>query len=497
MLNLSADPLESDYLADGIAQAVAARLTQAGFRVIPWDTARRYRDAEQGADAIARELTVDAVLVGTFQLSEDEILLNLSLVDAETGFQSWADIIIEPYENVFEMQLTIARSVASSLKQTLTGEEEKALASAESRSTEAYDLYLQGSYLMMEDSEEATNIALEYFQRARDLDPDFVDAQVGVGAVHETRFSNSWGGLEDLDRARSSYEAALRLNPASIRARQGLIHVDFERGSSESCLSRAREATRFGAASDVDVLLARAEAYQLCGLPDLSLPLLDRVLEVDPRNQAALWRRVISLTWSGDHSRAVEVGREYLESFGDDPEIHLWAGVSQHLTGNAERAWNHYRKAIEWEGGDPRAVYLAGFLFDGDQQPERARELWKRGVELALSGLEENPERIRLRLWLACFYGLLHRNEFRIEEERALGESDLNVYELRYLAIVHAWRGDEARAVAILRDAIRRGRLDSTWRVSFDAASVSWENEAFAPFVREYEELEDRLRRTY
>ena len=41
-------------------------------------------------------------------VSEDEILTNLSLVDRETGFQSWADIIVEPYEDIFQLQLRIA-----------------------------------------------------------------------------------------------------------------------------------------------------------------------------------------------------------------------------------------------------------------------------------------------------------------------------------------------------------------------------------------------------
>ena len=85
LTNISDEPLESDYLADGISQAVTTKLTQVGLRVTPWETSRRYRDSNYGADTIARELNVDAVLVGTFQIAGDQILTNLSLVDAQSS----------------------------------------------------------------------------------------------------------------------------------------------------------------------------------------------------------------------------------------------------------------------------------------------------------------------------------------------------------------------------------------------------------------------------
>ncbi len=222
LTNISDDPLESDYLADGISQAVATKLTQVGLRVTPWETSRRYRDSNYGADTIARELNVDAVLVGTFQIAGDEILTNLSLVDAESGFQSWADIIVEPHDDIFRMQLRIATGVAASLKQALTGEEEEALAVPESRSVDAYDFYLQGAHVMQEGEQEATDVAFQYFRRAVELDPSLAEAHVGLGAVYASRYWFGWGGgLTNLDQAAASYEKAIQLNPASGALRKG------------------------------------------------------------------------------------------------------------------------------------------------------------------------------------------------------------------------------------------------------------------------------------
>ena len=106
--NVSADPSESDYLADGITRAVITKLTQVGLRVTPWNTVLRFRDSAQPTDQIAQALNVDTVLLGTFELVGERMLTTLSLVEAESGLQSWADAFEEPYADVFDVQRRIA-----------------------------------------------------------------------------------------------------------------------------------------------------------------------------------------------------------------------------------------------------------------------------------------------------------------------------------------------------------------------------------------------------
>ncbi len=161
--NLSQNPEDSDYLADGITQAVVTKLTQVGLRVTPWDTALRFPDTGQSPEEIARALNVEAVLIGTFQLAGDRLLTTLSLVDAETGLQSWADEFEEPYEDLFAVQRRIAVGAAASLNVELTGETETLLATPESTSVEAYDAYLQGADLLRAGDLESTEVAFPVF----------------------------------------------------------------------------------------------------------------------------------------------------------------------------------------------------------------------------------------------------------------------------------------------------------------------------------------------
>ena len=495
--NMSADPFESDYLADGISQAVTTKLVQVGLRVTPWATAQRYRDAEETAEQIARELNVDAALVGTFQLVGDRIVTTLSLVEAESGLIAWAEEFEEPYEDIFRMQRRIATGAAVSLKRSLTGEEEEALAIPESRSVDAYDYYLQGAHLMQEDTEEAAGIAFEYFSRAVQLDDSLAEAHVGLGAVHADRFFNGWGGIRNLDIAEESYERALELNPALMTARTGLAMVANPRGFSEASLIQAGLAARYGRPNDLGTLQVRAQAYHYGGLVDRSLPLYRRIVEIDPRNQGAHWHLMHAYYMVGKFEAVIDIADAYSRRFGDDDWTLFWAGHSYLHLGNLERARERYEALIKMPA--PRTLDGAGLFFEEIGEPERAEETWRRAVALIKPNVEAYPDNFRSRLMLARLYGYLgDRASLIAEEERAFATDGFHDGANFYVADAHAKLGEPDRAVELLRRMVKHGKLDQLWERRFDFASIPIpESEAFDEFLKEYDALEQRLRDTY
>ena len=387
--------------------------------------------------------------------------------------------------------------VAASLKQALTGEEEEALAVPESRSVDAYDFYLQGAHVMQEGEQEATDVAFQYFRRAVELDPSLAEAHVGLGAVYASRYWFGWGGgLTNLDQAAASYEKAIQLNPASMRAQRGLIMVHFYRGGSEAALAQGQLAGRSDRPDDVETLLARAVAYYYGGLTDRALPLYRRIIEIDPLNQTAHWHLVIAAFFVGAFEEAIEVGSLYFRRFGDDEAIHTFVATSHHSLDNVERAREHYEKATAVP--NPQQLYYAGLFFDQLGERERAEEAWRRGVETLEPKLEAYPDNTRMRSYLASFYGLLgERASFLAEEERAVS-SNVNSFALYELAAVRAKLGETDRAIELLRRTVRQGRILPFWERSFELASVSLPaSEALDEFRREYETLERRLRETY
>jgi len=499
--NVSDDPLESDYLAHGITRAVITKLSQTGIRVSPWDTVRRYEGRIHVVGDIASELNVDTVLMGTFELIDDRIVTTLSLIDGDSGLQSWADQLEEPFEDIFRVQGRIAAGAATSLKRRLTGEEEAVLAEPESRSVDAYDFYMQGAYLMDEGTREATDIAYDYFERAIELDPTLAEAHVGLGVVEHERYLWGWGGgPESLDRAKASLEQALTLKPGSMRARRGLIHVNFQRGHAEASLIQGREAERFGHAQDVETLLTRAAAYHLGGPIDRATTLLREVVKIDPENQEAYWRLVT--THSGpQHEIAVEAGNIYLQRYGDDPEVHMYLAMAHHGLENTVKALEHYELAIgqeaAWAERVPEAMVFSGLLYDRLGETDRAADLWQLGVDVFTAKVEESPRNGRMINMLACFYGLLGDDaSMRATEARAPAGAHPSSANL--LAIVHLKRGETERAVELLGDSLRHGFAYPGWKLFLRVSHLPRpESEGFRSFVQAYETEAQRLRDIY
>ncbi len=506
--NVSAEPLESDYLADGITRAVITKLTQVGLRVTPWETALQFQDSRTATNQIARELNVDAVLLGTFELIGDRLLTTLSLVEAESGLQSWADEFEEPYEDLFGVQRRIAAGAAASLKLELTGEDEVVLATPESSSVEAYDNYLQGVGLLQAGDRESTEIAFEYFARAVELDPSLVEAHVGLGVVYSIRYRSGWGGgLDNLDRAQDSFDTALELDPSFMRARIGLISVNWERGLSEACLLQGREATRVGREDDVETLLARAEAYGYAGLSDLSLPPFRRIIALDPLNVQAHVGIALQAVWAEQFEEAVEVGNAFVRRFGDDDLVQTQVALAYHSLGDYARARESYDKATAF-ASEPssaipsfesiRALLFSGALYDRVGQRERAEVTWQKGIELVVPMLEVDPGAVGMRLLLASFHGFLgHHAALAAEVERALATADHSPWELMYVAAAYGALGETARAAELLILLVRRGLL-AQFSVVLAVLSPSLvDSAALQDFRREFEVLDRRLRERY
>lgn len=500
LTNISDHPRETDYLADGISQAVTMRLAQAGLRVTPWETARRFKNSTESAEVIASRLNVDAVLAGTFQISEDQILTTVSLVDARSGFVSWADAIVESYDDIFRMQRRIAIGVAESLKKELTGEEERALATPESENTAAYDYYLQGSEIFQEGGEEATEVAFQYFNRAAELDPSFAEAHVGLGAVHHDRYVYGWGGLMSLEQAKESYERALELSRQSVQARRGLIMLNFMTGTPENCLMQKREAERFGSPEDVEILLARSEAFLCVNEIPPALPLLERARALDPLNaETYFWLTAGPFAFAPED--ALEAGETYLQLFGDYRWVHTFMAFSHQLLENYEQALEHYEKA----GRDPSlpsdpelaALVYGGILLDELGEPEKGEAFWRQGIALVQPKLEAHPDNVRMRLFLACFQGLLgERDAFRREEKKAFEHPRVAAQQepLEFLVAVHARLGETEKMIELVRRIVEAGRVTNYFehyvRLAF-AAPV--ESDALDDLVQRAETERQRL----
>ena len=180
--NIGGDP-EQEYFVDGVTESLTTDLSRiAGSFVIARNSAFSYKGKSPDARQIGRELNVRYLLEGSMQRGGNRLRVNVQLIDAESGNHLRAERFDKPVADLFEMQ----DEIVSRLANTLNAE----LIAAEARRAESepdpgsMDLYFQGTALLNKGpSPENLAQARGCFERALALDPDNVEALVGLASV--------------------------------------------------------------------------------------------------------------------------------------------------------------------------------------------------------------------------------------------------------------------------------------------------------------------------
>ncbi len=498
--NLSEDPFETDYLAFGLSQSLNNRLSEAGLSISPWERVARYVGSGASSLEIGRELNLDAVFEGTFEIAGDDMSVQLSLVDTGSGATVWESLLTSSYEELFELQRQMG-VVCVSLTGDLSAEQISILSGDESRNLDAYDHYMRGSYLFVQEDPQSIESAYEHFRLAVEIDPQLAAAYVGLGAVHYARYYYGLGGgQEELDRAEKAYNEAIRLDSESLRARRGLIRIYWMRGFTERVLGQGEEAARFGREDDVETLLTRAEAYWLGGLPDLSVPLFERILELDPRNAAARWDLVIAHTWRFDWDAAIVAGEDYFRRYGSEPELRKHVAQCYEFRNEPEQARRQYDLAIR--EFNPRSTTIELFLRAGQFYRSSGDEanavlILRDGVKQGLARLTEDPENAVIHAYVGALYAALgDASSFEGYAATAIRLDSDNGIVNGAIAEGHCILGRNETPAEPFEKMLQLGTFSPSYGVPF-LRNICGDLEGFGPYFEAYAEMERRLRSRY
>ncbi|UCC72808.1 MAG: tetratricopeptide repeat protein [Gemmatimonadota bacterium] len=246
--NISPNP-EDAYFADGMHEQITSQLSQvSAIRVISRTSVMQYREARPPARQIAGELGVNYLLEGSARKAEDRVRLTVQLIDADRDEHVWADEYDRDLTaaHLFEIQSEVAERVASALEVELTASERQRIERHPTENLAAYDLYLLGRYYWNQLDAEGLERAVEYFEGALDLDPDFALAHTGLADTYMMQ-TQGWGlaPRDVFPKAREAATQALELDPTLAEAHASLGHVqlfyDWDWEGAEAAFRRAIE----------------------------------------------------------------------------------------------------------------------------------------------------------------------------------------------------------------------------------------------------------------
>ncbi len=273
---------DHDYFSDGIAEEILIALAKIeGLRVAARRSSFWFKGREAELTEIAGKLNVEHVLEGSIRRDGNRVRVTAELIDACDGFTIWSETYERELQGIFALQDEITRSIVDALKLKLAISPPPA-----SRSTDAYDAYLQGLFYSDKSTEDALRRSLEFFQRALDKDPQFSRAWTGIAKAWLWLADAYVPPREAYPKVREAAVRALQLNDEEAEAHVYLGEakriLDWDLDGAEEEFNRAFELEPNSTPSNYFI----AAFYAARGDRDKALAYLQRTSKIDP---ASLW----------------------------------------------------------------------------------------------------------------------------------------------------------------------------------------------------------------
>jgi eukaryotic-like serine/threonine-protein kinase len=333
-----------EYLADGMTTEMASTLRQSlGLDVVGDLSTFRFKHTTLPPDQIARELHVGMLLTGRMQSDGGRIRLQMQLNDA-TGKLLWSRQYDRQSKDDFALEDSITSAVAGELRLVLHPAAVVVAQAGRTENAAAHDLYLRGMFEKNKLSDQSLNRAVDLFQQALKLDPDYAQAAAAMGFAYDM--------LADAYRPSHPYHqlamaAARRALASDSMLAEAHVLYGFELGAANWDVPAGIAEMRKGLAlnpNSPDGLFMYSSYLGINGETDSAVAAADRLIKVDPLSPMASMCRAADLVFGGRfaeglHQDSITKSLDANVIYGD-----AWDGFALREMDNLNESVQAYRR---------------------------------------------------------------------------------------------------------------------------------------------------------
>jgi len=361
---------DQEHFCDGLTEELLNVLTSVpNLRVASRTSCFAYKGKDADLPSVAARLRVAHILEGSVRKAGNRIRVTAQLIEVSTDSHLWSETYDREIDDIFAIQDDIAARILAALKLKLGTQH---LPDPTTHNAKAYEYFLRGRGYAMTKGDQDNQRAIELFQKATEIDPEFLRAWSDLAEAYSEKALFMGGGEPAEQAAMQASKRAMHLQPNHPQSHMalGYAHLACHR------FSEARQ------------------NYL-------------KVIELAADNFEAYYHLARLEQHRGNIGLSIEYFRKAMELNPDDYESPLLAIGSYQQAGD-EEGMRHYarigieraRQHLEDYPDNPRPYYLGTTAFLILEKPEEAQQ-W---AEAALSMA---PDDTTTRYNLACYYALI------------------------------------------------------------------------------------------
>src|SRR3990170_646581 len=179
-VNMSADP-EQEYFCDGLTEELINALSRIqDLKVVARTSAFTFKGGSHDVRKVGRKLDVRTVLEGSVRKSANRLRITAQLINVLDGYHLWSERYDRELKDIFEVQEEISLAIVDILKVKLQEVEKEKLLKRYTDNIEAYNFYQQGIYFFNQLNMSMVDRAIDYFNEALKLEPNYPLAYAGL-----------------------------------------------------------------------------------------------------------------------------------------------------------------------------------------------------------------------------------------------------------------------------------------------------------------------------
>jgi eukaryotic-like serine/threonine-protein kinase len=434
-LQVLGDQSQLGFLAQGIEEALSAKLFQLkGVRVASADAASKI-DPKQSLQKIARSLGANLLVQGMIQGNGDKIRIIVNLENVAEGKRVWSQQFDGVAGDLFTLEDQIYAQVVTAMDVNPTNEENANAAARPTQNVAAYDLYLRGRNSLRGHDTKTIQAGLDYFDQALKQDPKFALAYAGI-ADASLRMYGSTKESFWTQKALGAAQQAEQLNNNLTEVHSTLGSVYDTTGKYSEAIAELKRAITLAPNSD-EAYRRLGGVYLDNGNMSQAVENFQKAVQLNPYfwvNQNELGNAYLR---QEDYPKALEafkqvtvlepdIGTGY-ENMGN---VYLTQGKYEDCIGYFQKALQveqysstysnlgtayfflkryseaagMFEKAVALTPNDTQIMVNLADAYRWSNQQDKARETYQKSISLGFRELQTNPQDAEVMAQIALSY---------------------------------------------------------------------------------------------